>query len=264
MNMTLNMPPVNPLLERSRLPGEIHRLPSRGIFYTHGELDPSVKDGEVQVHAMTMIDEITVRSPDLLFSGDAIKQVIRRCVPQILKPEALLAKDVDFLMLVLRKASYGDVEIQYEHNCKDAKSHSYIIPVDMLIKSARSIDPATVGARFSVTVPNGMVVKVSPMRFSSIVEMLQMTDGKLTPEQAKDRAIKTLLDIIESVDEITDKRMISEWLSTIPVGWTGEIDSAIQRAQDDWGSDMMFRFNCRDCGEEVKTAVPMNPLAFFI
>lgn len=264
MNMTPNLPQTNPLIERSRLPGEIHRLPSRGIFYTHGELDPGVRDGEVQVFPMTMIDEITVRSPDLLFSGDAIKQVIRRCVPQILKPEALLAKDVDFLMLVLRKASYGDVEIDYEHNCKDAKSHSYIIPVDNLIKSARTIDPTTVGSRFSVTLPNGMLVRVSPMRFQAIVEMLQMTDTNLKPEQAKERAVKVLLDIIESVDDITDKKLIAEWLSAIPVGWTSEIDSAIQRAQDDWGSDMTFKFNCRDCGAEVKTAVPMNPLAFFI
>ncbi|HHA18120.1 MAG TPA: hypothetical protein ENK70_00230, partial [Methylophaga sp.] len=39
-----NVPPVpqkpeNPLLQRIRLPGEIHQLPSGGIFYKNGELD---------------------------------------------------------------------------------------------------------------------------------------------------------------------------------------------------------------------------------
>ena len=105
----------NPLIERSRIPGEIHRLPSRGIFYTNGELDGSVRDGELQIFPMTLIDEITMKSPDLLFSGDAVKQVLGRCVPQVLKPGQLLSKDVDFLMLVIRKASYGDLEINYKH-----------------------------------------------------------------------------------------------------------------------------------------------------
>lgn len=264
MNMVPPTKPNNPLMERTRLPGEIHRLPSRGVFYTNGELDPNVRDGEVQVFPMTMIDEITAKSPDLLFSGDAIKQVIKRCVPQILKPELLLAKDVDFLMLVLRKASYGDVEIEYKHLCPEAKDHSYIVPVDDMIRAARSLDPTTVGSKFSVTMPNNMVVKVAPMKFQTVVNMLQMTDKNTAPDVAKEIAVTTLLDIIVAVDEITDKQMIKEWLTTIPVGWTNEIDKAMGAAQNDWGTDMSFRFKCKDCGAEVKTVVPMNPLAFFI
>lgn len=255
---------TNPLLERTRLPGEIHRLPSRGIFYKNGELDPNVKDGEVQIFPMTLMDEITARSPDLLFSGDAIKQIISRCVPQVLKPGELLAKDIDFLMMVLRKASYGDMEIDYKHFCPDAKEHSYIVPIDNLIRAAKSMDPVTVGSKFTVAMPNGMLVKVQPMRFQAVVEMLQMTDRNMAAEAAKDLAIKVLLDIIVSVDATTDKNQIKEWLMTIPVSWTQAIQNAIDSSQNEWGPDMTFKFTCKDCGKEVSTVVPMNPLAFFI
>lgn len=255
---------TNPLLERSRIPGEIHRLPSRGIFYTNGELDSGVRDGELQIFPMTLIDEITMKSPDLLFSGDAIKQVLARCVPQVMKPEHLLSKDVDFLMLVIRKASYGDLEINYKHICKDAKEHSYIIPVDNMIKSARSIDPTLVGTKFTVNLPNEMIVKVAPLKFQTVMDMLQLNDSNLTPEESRDIAIKSLLDIIISVDEITDKAMIKEWLGTINVQWTKLIDDAITAAQNDWGAEMAHTFKCKDCGEDVETVLPMNPLAFFI
>jgi hypothetical protein len=83
----------NPLLEKlkKKIPGETFRLPSRGLFYTNGELDPEVENGEIVIYPMTTVDELALRSPDMLFQGTAITQVIRRTVPQILKPERLIA-----------------------------------------------------------------------------------------------------------------------------------------------------------------------------
>lgn len=98
----------NPLLRRfSHMPPETFRLPSGGVFYTDGELDPEVVNGEVIVHPMTAIDEITIKSPDMMYQGSAIEKVFRRCIPQILKPKKLLAKDVDYLLVCLRIVTYG-------------------------------------------------------------------------------------------------------------------------------------------------------------
>ncbi len=97
----------NPLLQKLKLPGKRFRLPSRGLFYSNGEIDESVQDGEVEVFSMTTIDEVTLRSPEFLFTGEAIERVFRRCIPDILKPLELLSKDVDFLLACLRIVSYG-------------------------------------------------------------------------------------------------------------------------------------------------------------
>jgi hypothetical protein len=103
--MTTNQ---NPLLQKIKIPGKRFRLPSRGLFYTQGELEDGVVDGEIIVYPMTSIDEMYLRSPELLFNGEAIDIVIKRCCPEIKKPLQLVSKDVDFILACLRVVSYGN------------------------------------------------------------------------------------------------------------------------------------------------------------
>ena len=253
----------NPLLERVRIPGEIHRLPSNGLFYTNGELAGDVKDGEVHVQPMTALDEIVMRSPDLLFSGDAVKQVFGRCIPQVLKPLDLLAKDVDFLMAVLRKVTYGDqLETKYTHTCENAKEHSYMVNMDTMVKSAKAIDPTTVGRKFTAKLPNEQVVKLHPIRYSSVVKLMQATDQEASAETVNAIRIEALVDMISAVDEISDKGMIAQWLNTISAGWTKLIEDVVDNTSD-WGADFEAEFVCKDCGEKIKVPTPMNPMTFF-
>ena len=107
----------NPLLKRkNKFPGETYRLPSKGLLYFNGELDEEVKDGEVIIYPMTTLDEIYMKTPDMLFQGTAIDTVFKRCIPQIKQPLNLLSNDVDYLLAALRKVSYGN-HILINHNC---------------------------------------------------------------------------------------------------------------------------------------------------
>lgn len=99
----------NPLLKKIQLPGKRFRLPSRGLFYINGELDDSVEGGEIEVFSMTTSDEVTLRSPEFLFTGESIERVFLRCVPEIKKPLELLSKDVDYVLACLRIVSYGGI-----------------------------------------------------------------------------------------------------------------------------------------------------------
>ena len=106
----------NPLLKRIKLPGRRFRLPSKGLFYKNGELDESVVDGEVEVFSMTTVDEINLRTPELLFNGEAVRKVFKRCIPEVKEPFKLLSNDVDFLLGCLRVVSYGN-EITVDTYC---------------------------------------------------------------------------------------------------------------------------------------------------
>lgn len=110
----------NPLLKKIQFPGRKFRLPSKGVFYNDGELDPSVIDGEVEVFPMTAIDEINLKSPELLFEGTAIDRVFKRCIPEVKKPLKLLTSDVDYLLACLRIVSYGK-EMHIKHQCAKCK-----------------------------------------------------------------------------------------------------------------------------------------------
>lgn len=96
----------NPLRQYFRQPAIYVRLPSQGKFYPPGSLNMPV-NSELPVLPMTAIDEITYRTPDALFNGQATVNVIQSCVPNILNAWDIPAMDVDTLLVSIRIASYG-------------------------------------------------------------------------------------------------------------------------------------------------------------
>ena len=263
------MSTTNPLLASlAKMPGSTFRLPSQGLFYDSGELDPSVKNGEVEVYPMTAIDEIILSTPDKLLSGKAITEVFARCVPQILNPDKLLAKDVDFLMICLRLASFGStLEIDHKHNCTDAKKHQYRVVLDDMVKSTKSIDPTSLQREYVVTMPNGQVVALKPLTYSNVVQLYQTTalikGTDLTQTEAEQLVVDTLASVIKSVDDVSDAAMIREWVLNVPLGWKKQLEKAAQHVSD-WGIDLVHRDVCRDCGEVIEIPIAANPVSFFM
>jgi hypothetical protein len=169
MSEISDVPKVNPLLQKVKLPGRIFQLPSRGIFYQDGELSSNVKDGEIHVHAMSAIDEINMKNPDMLFSGKAIEEVCKTCIPDILKPHKLLARDVDAIMLFLRSVTYGNFfEVEIQHTCPDAKKQTYSLNIETLISGMRYLDPTMTDQNYAVNLPNDQVVHLQPARAKSL------------------------------------------------------------------------------------------------
>lgn len=261
---------LNPLLVtlKARLPGGAFTLPSQGIFYTNGEISDDVKHGEIQVLPMTAMDEILIKTPDKLMSGKAIEEVFARCVPQVLKPFDMLSKDIDFLLMCIRYVSYGQtMKLQYKHNCEKAKEHEYDINLLPLIKAARRINATTIDSNFGLTLPNDQVVKLRPPLFASVLalymsnfEQHNLTSYDETTAQLK--LFDVVVSTIESVDGITDKQLITQWVKEIPVGYMSLIGNIMQNVSD-WGASSTTEVICKDCGEHLTMEIPLNPVAFF-
>ena len=263
--------PTNPLLARIQLPGETFKLPSGGLFYNDGELADHVKDAEVQVHPMTVLDEIMIKTPDMLFSGKAVQEVFSRCIQDVIKPNKLLARDVDFLLLCLRKVSYGNtLEMEDVHyDCPARKkdeepvSHTYAVDVNVFIKNSTSMDPTTTKQNFFVELPNQQKVNMTPIRFEDFVTLMQVQDNDTrTPEEQVTELSRTLSNIIVNVDEITDKKMIIEWLCNLKPEFLKLLHKRLEDTVQ-WGPDFKYSYECKDCGQAREVVAPMNPLAFF-
>ena len=259
---------VNPLLGRLRIPGETFRLPSQGQFYTNGELDESVKNGEVEVNPMTAIDEIVLSTPDKLLSGKAIIEIFTNCIPQIKKPADLLAKDVDYLLVCLRMVTFGTtMELTYKHDCEKAKEHEYKIDVQQMLRDSKQIDPTTIETSYKTTLKNGQVVRLKPLTYGRVVELnstigMTRTDD-LSQEEAELLIISALASVIESVDGITDYALIREWVTELPLGWKRDLERATHNLNS-WGIDFNTTQKCKDCGEKLEVQVSPNPVSFFI
>lgn len=97
---------VNPLKQFFRQPSIYLRLPSDGKFWPAGSIDMPANH-ELPVFPMTAIDEITYRTPDALFNGQAVVNVIQSCVPSIQDAWAIPATDLNSILIAIRIASYG-------------------------------------------------------------------------------------------------------------------------------------------------------------
>lgn len=104
----------NPLKQYFRRPAIYIRLPSGGQFYEPGVINQT-ETGELPVYPMTAIDDITSKTPDALFNGTAVVELIKSCVPDIKEPWKINSIDIDAILIAIRSASNGnDMEIETE------------------------------------------------------------------------------------------------------------------------------------------------------
>lgn len=257
----------NPLLDGiNTIPGETFRLPSGGLFYTNEELSENVNNGEVHVYPMKTVDELIMKSPDKILTGKAIEEVFGRCIPDIKKPNELLANDVDYLMAALRVVSYGEeARITAQHDCKDAKSHDYTVNIRDVLREARDIDPTSLTKKFSFEL-DGYSLTIRPPRYRSVISLYQAISDEFlqesTEEEVATKLIENLADMIESVNDHNDSEHITEWLTQIKAGWVNKI-SEHTRKSSNWGIEYEREKVCKDCGKKMPITVPTNPITFF-
>jgi hypothetical protein len=258
------MSDTNPLLTKVRMPGRTFQLPSHGALYKD-ELDPSVQNGEIHVHPMSALTEINLKNPDLLFNGKALEAVAAECVPGIRKPLDLFGRDVDALLLFLRLVTYGsEYRIEVKHDCENAKQHSYTIDLEQLLLGMKQLDPTLVETKRVVNLPTGQKVYTRPMRFSDVIELFHQTGNKkeLSAEDIRQLAIVNLMCMIEQVDEVSDPKMIKEWVQSLTTPMVNRITVAASDLNA-WGPDQIVTLKCRDCGGDMKVELPLNPVSFF-
>jgi hypothetical protein len=109
----------NPLKQYFRRPSIYLKLPSGGVGYPAGSLNRT-ETGELPVYPMTAIDEITSKTPDALFNGTAVVEIIKSCIPDIRDPWSIPSTDLDAILIAIRSAAQGN-EMEIESECPSCK-----------------------------------------------------------------------------------------------------------------------------------------------
>lgn len=257
---------INPLLEKIKLPGRIFQLPSKGLLYHNQELSPGCSNGEMHIHPLSALDEISMKNPDMLFSGKATDSVFKSCVPEIEKPLELFGSDIDAIMIFLRIVSYGPIyNLDIMHTCKNAKHHNYQINVEEFLTKIKYFDPTMLEDLYTLVLDNGQVIKLQPLRYKHVIDILHKNENKkeLTAEDMKNNLITNLLNLIVSIDNVTDKQFISEWIRKVQTGYISKIAQKVEKSSNAWGCDLSSSVICKDCGTIIEIDVPINPINFF-
>jgi hypothetical protein len=133
---------ANPLKQYFRQPSVYLSLPSEGNFWPAGSINmPPNK--QLPVLPMTAIDEITYRTPDALFNGSAVVNVIQSCIPDIKDAWSAPGTDLNSILVAIRIASYGhDMDISSTcPNC--GNEDEYTIDLRIVLEGLQMPDYST-------------------------------------------------------------------------------------------------------------------------
>lgn len=193
----------NPLAEFFRSPSIYLQLPSKGEFYPNGALDMP-KNNELPVYPMTAIDEITYRTPDALYNGSAVINVIQSCVPSIKDAWAVPGIDIDAILAAIRIASYGH-EMEIQTTCpKCEEETTYGIDLRTILEQMQSID-----YKANVTVGD-LEIYFKPMNYKQINDsnVVQFEEQKLInviedAEMSEDDKLARLSEAFNKMTKLT-------------------------------------------------------------
>jgi len=116
------MTDINPLKQYFRRPAVFLKLPSGGKGYPTGSIDLP-ENGEVPIYPMTAIDEITSKTPDALFNGSALVELVKSCVPNIKDPWEIPNIDLNPILVAMRSATHGGT-MEVTTTCPSCKEES--------------------------------------------------------------------------------------------------------------------------------------------
>ena len=109
----------NPLKQYFRRPAIYLKLPSEGKLYAPGVVNIP-ESGELAVYPMTAIDEISSKTPDALYNGTAMADIIKSCIPDIKDPWSINSIDLDAILIAIKAAAGGD-DMSISSECPSCK-----------------------------------------------------------------------------------------------------------------------------------------------
>jgi hypothetical protein len=130
---------VNPLQQYFRRPVLYFSLPSQGRYYDNNIVNIP-PNGQLAVYPMTAIDEITVRTPDALYNGTAMVDLIKSCIPAISDPWSINSIDIDSITIAIKIASTGE-EMDFDSTCPNCQEDArYGLNLLNLLNQQKDID----------------------------------------------------------------------------------------------------------------------------
>lgn len=273
---------ANPLKQFFRQPAIYLSLPSQGNYWTEGSLDmPDNK--ELPVYPMTAIDEITYRTPDALFNGQAVVNVIQSCVPAIKDGWAVPGIDLNAILIGVRIASYGH-NMEITTKCPNCETESdFTIDLRMVLDQVRQPD-------YETPIRHGdLEITICPISYKHqnainlkqydqqrLIQQIQI-DSNLSDEQKVEQLNKTLREITELTIEtlkfsissvrakgtlVTETEFIAEFLTNCDRKIYQEIRDRIIKLRND--SELKpFDISCPNCQHKFQQTLTLDQAAFF-
>lgn len=274
-------PKKNPLASFYRQPKIYVTLPSKGEFYPPGSLDVSA-DGQYPVYAMTAKDELLFKTPDALLSGQSTVELIKSCVPAITNPWLMPSIDLDFCLIAIRIATYGD-KMEVGCSCPHCDAeNSYDIDLTAWFEifnkftylKTVEVDPLLVHIRpyNYKEITKTAIKSMEQQRIFNVINDETLSDEvkieKFSQSFVKltELTVEIIADCITQIDtpdgSVNDKNMIKDFIANCAKDVFEKIQNHIVHMKE------QIEFNtqnvtCGECNKEFNLPVTMDQANFF-
>ena len=272
----------NPLSNYFRRPSIYITLPSKGKFYPDGALELTENE-ELPVYPMTAVDEITYRTPDALFNGTSIIEVIQSCMPNIKDAWAIPSIDLDTILSAIRIATYGhtleigttcpkcEEEAEYGVDLRKIIEQLDITEYDSLIKVGDleiHIKPLSYK-----DINESSLVQFEEQKIASVLEDADMSEKeklKLLSATFKKISEVTITTIVKSIEYIktpetmvSDSEQINEFLHNCERSIFETIKDKVLTLRSN--SELKpLHIKCNECNHEYDQPFTLDMSNFFV
>lgn len=190
---------TNPLSQYFRATAIYLKLPSQGKFWDENSINLPF-NYEIPVMPMTAMDDLNLKTPDALFNGIGVVNLIQSCCPNILDAWNTPSIDLDAILIGIRIASYGE-KMEFESRCpKCAEDNVYDMNLTSVLDNIKSPD-------FSIPVTdNQLKIFLKPQNYKQICQA-----GLMAYEEQQ--TLKLLAD--SEIQESDKQRLFNEQLQKI-------------------------------------------------
>jgi hypothetical protein len=270
----------NPLRQYFRRPSVYLKLPSGGKGYPEDVLDMT-PTGELPVYPMTAIDEISARTPDALFNGTTVADLIKSCIPSIKDPWKISSDDLDAILIAIRAASGGE-NLDIESMCPSCQEkNSYSVNLMGLLSTV------TPGDYDQVLELGNVKIKLKPLTYKDMnagalkqfelqryfMEIEAEEDGEKKNQmgiEALEKVTLTTMDLIcQTIEyvEIPDERVDNqEFINEFIKNCDRNTFTAIRDFNAELKKNTEIKpvhTKCPSCEHEYDQPITLNPTDFF-
>lgn len=269
----------NPLQQYFRQPKIWVGLPSNGAYS-----DPDTFQGDVSnmpVFGMTGMDEIILKTPDALITGESTVKIIQSCCPNIKHAWHISTIDTNLLYAAIKIATYGN-NISVNHTCPECSSaHEYDVDLNFIVEFYNN-------CKYNNILKLGdLVIKTKPLTYKQATDIaikafkLRQSLGQiefLETEDEKSAAIAKLFGelslvqnemYLQSVEQVeigetivTEQEFIIDWLKNCEKSQYDSIKEHIEKNRTAWDLPS-FPVQCTDCTTESKIFIELDQSNFF-
>jgi hypothetical protein len=272
----------NPLQQYFRQPKIYINLPTKGVYSQPGTFTADVTN--LPVYGMTGMDEIVMKTPDSLLSGESIVQVMKSCCPGINDPWNVSVLDTDIIFAAIRIATFG-TKMAVTHTCPHCSTeNAYDIDLTKLIEFFSNCQYD------NKIVLKELVIKTQPLTYKQSTSFSlrnfalqqQLAQAEKIKDEAEQQKIINRLfqdlaamqndlywQSIESVEVgntvVNEREYIREWIQNCDKEIFDQVKAQIEKNKSVWSSpnyDVMCENT--ECNAQNKIRVDLDQSNFFV